>query len=68
MKNDVIQSNLALPDASVANKESQQVKCMSCYLLNSFNNELFGVKATWAPALDSFIVLGQSFQQRLGQA
>lgn len=50
MKNYETQSYLALPDASVAKKESQQVKCMPCYLPNSFSNELFGVEASLGPS------------------
>lgn len=49
MQNYVTQSFSALPDASVAKKVSQQVKCMPCYLHNSFNNELFGVEAGLGP-------------------
>ena len=49
MQNYVTQSFSALPDASVAKKVSQQVKGMSCYLHNSFNNELFGVEAGLGP-------------------
>lgn len=72
MKNDVKQSYLALPDASVTNMGSQQVKCMPYCLPNSFRNQLFGVEANLGPSslllTDCFIALGQSFQQRLGQA
>lgn len=50
MKNDAIQRYLALPDASVASKGSQQVKCMPCYLLNSFDNKLFNVEACLGPS------------------
>lgn len=62
-----MQSYLALPDASVANKESLQVKCMSYYLPSNFNNKLFGVEASLGLGFDSFIVFGQTFQQHLGR-
>lgn len=50
MKNDVIHSYLALPDASVINKGSQQVKCMPYCLPNSFSYKLFDVEANVGPS------------------
>lgn len=70
MKNDVIQSCLALPDASVTNKSNDPSKSNACpviFPIASITSYLMW-KLAWAPALDSFIALGQSFQQHLGQA
>lgn len=58
-----IQSYLALPDDSVANRDpSKSNACSVIFPVASILNYLMW-KLAWALALDSFIALGQSFQQ-----
>lgn len=67
MKNNVIQSYLALPDASVGNRDpSKSNACPVIFPIASIMSYLMWELA-WAPALDSFIALGQSFQQHWGR-